>query len=39
MQRAYMNLVPIAAWSFSKVVMKSLGLVVTSSYFARGAGY
>lgn len=34
-----MNLVPIEAWSFSKVNMKSLGFATTSSYFARGGGY
>lgn len=34
-----MNLVPIEAWSFSKVDMNSLGLAATSSNLARGAGY
>lgn len=38
-QEAYMNLVDIAAWSFSKVAMKSLGQTTISSYFARGGGY
>lgn len=37
--KAYMNFVPIEAWSFSKVETNSLGLATASSYFARGGGY
>lgn len=34
-----MNLVPIEAWSFSKVHIKSWGLCTTASYAASGKGY
>jgi len=38
-KEAYMNLVPIRVWSFSKLTMKCLGLFTTSPYVAIGGGY